>query len=141
MDGYPAELFHEINEKRFHLIPIQEKSITEFYIASTIPASAYSWQNISVSTVTTRAILITYDYKGNNCANVRNFAKVIYENLDWLKKYGHPKWKNTDFDSPIRNWDQYGCVKMQRPLNSTTSDQSLNELKKHIMDAVKDMNK
>jgi hypothetical protein len=33
-----------------------------------------------------------------NCQEVGKFAKLIHENLDWLKQNGHPKWQSIEFD-------------------------------------------
>jgi hypothetical protein len=35
----------------------------------------------------------------------------VNDNLPWLVKNGHPKWKTVDLNYPLKGWEQYGCVK------------------------------
>jgi len=58
-----------------------------------------------------KAVLISFDYKGENCGNVGLLAKILAENLDWLQQNGHPKWKTVDFGNSLKKWEQYGCVR------------------------------
>jgi TRAP transporter TAXI family solute receptor len=110
--GYPVKLFQNMDpEGLLHLVPIQDKSITEFYSVSMIPSSTYSWQKEAVSTIAVKAVLMSFDYKWNHCKNVGRLANIIYDNFDWLKQHGHKKWKNVDFDFKLKKWEQYGCVK------------------------------
>ncbi|MCP4344574.1 MAG: TAXI family TRAP transporter solute-binding subunit [Desulfobacterales bacterium] len=112
--GYPAPLFQEYDSEKFHLVPITEKSIAENYSKSVIPAKTYQWQDENVSTVSVKAVLMTYNYKRNNCDRVGNVARIIYENLESLKRKGHKKWGNVKLDLPVSGWEQYECVKKQK---------------------------
>ncbi len=58
--GYPAPLFKEYDFEKFHLVPINEKSITESYAKSVIPDKTYKWQDENVPTVSVKAVLMTY---------------------------------------------------------------------------------
>jgi len=112
--GYPVKLFQNLlTEGLLHLVPIQDKSITEFYPVSTIPSSTYPWQNEAVSTIAVKAVLITYDYKWRHCDNVGRLANLMSDNFDWLKQHGHKKWNNVDFDFKLKKWEQYRCVKKE----------------------------
>lgn len=110
--GYPVRLFQEgvSREDGLNLIPITNQDVMEFYPASTIPGGAYPWVADPVPTVTVKAVLVSYDFKGDNCGHVGNVAAILYQNLDWLKREGHPKWKSVDLDYELRGWEQYGCV-------------------------------
>ncbi len=109
--GYPVKLFQNlVTEGLLHLVPIQDKSITEFYPVSTIPSSTYPWQNEAVSTIAVKAVLITYDYRWHQCDNIGRLANLMYDNLDWLKQHGHKKWRNVDFDFKLKKWEQSRCV-------------------------------
>jgi hypothetical protein len=93
------------------LVPITNKSILEFYPSAQIPANTYSWQDQTIPTVAVKSVLISYDFRGGNCENVGKVAKIINENLEWLRVNGHPKWKSVDLNYPLKGWDQYDCVK------------------------------
>jgi uncharacterized protein len=110
--GYPVKLFTEDVSAAdgLALLPITSKSIIEFYPSAQIPAATYSWQEQAVNTVAVKAVLISYDFRGGNCENVGKVAKIIYENQEWLKTNGHPKWKSVDLNYPLKGWEQYDCV-------------------------------
>jgi len=104
--GIPVKLFTEdvSAEDKLALVPITNKNILEFYPAAQIPANTYPWQKQAVSTVAVKAVLISYDFRGSNCDNVGKFAKIVHDNLDWLRANGHPKWKTVDLNAPLKGW-------------------------------------
>ncbi len=111
--GHPVKLFTEnvTATDNLKVIPIENKDILEFYTPSIIPAGTYSWQNEEVRTAAVKAVLITFDYRAALCDHVGRFARILRENLDWLLKNGHPKWRQVDLDSQIKGWEQYECVR------------------------------
>jgi TRAP transporter TAXI family solute receptor len=111
--GYPVRLLTEgVTEgDGLALIPITNKSITEFYPRAEIPANTYSWQTAAVDTVAVKAVLISFDFRKLDCDNIGKFAKTIADNMSWLAKNGHPKWKSVDLAYPLRGWEQYDCVR------------------------------
>ncbi len=110
--GYPVKLLAaDISvEDNLVLLPIENEAITGFYPRTTIPAGTYDWQQEDVPTVAVKAVLISYNFRNVNCENVGRVGKLIYENMDWLKRNGHPKWKAVDLDYPLKGWQQYDCV-------------------------------
>ena len=111
--GFPVKLFAEdvAAADGLALVPITNKSILEFYPSAQIPANTYSWQDQTIQTVAVKAVLISYDFRGGNCENVGKFAKIVNENLEWLRVNGHPKWKSVDLNYSLKGWEQYDCVK------------------------------
>ena len=111
--GYPVKLFADDVSAGdgLALIPISNKSITEFYPQANIPANTYRWQQNTVNTVAVKAVLVSFNFRRANCEFVGEFSKNVYENLDWLIANGHPKWKSVDLDFPLKGWEQYDCVK------------------------------
>ncbi|HXG02756.1 MAG TPA: TAXI family TRAP transporter solute-binding subunit [Candidatus Binatia bacterium] len=111
--GYPVKLFREDVSAADNLVllPITNKSITEFYPRVEIPAGVYAWQTAPVSTVAVKAVLVSFDYRRRDCDNVGRFAQVLVSRLDWLVKNGHPKWQSVDVDYPLKGWEQYDCVR------------------------------
>src|SRR5215813_12659040 len=73
--GYPVKLLREgVTEgDQLRLVPITNKSITEFYPRAEIPAAAYAWQPEAVSTVAVKAVLTSFDFRGKNCDAIGQF--------------------------------------------------------------------
>jgi uncharacterized protein len=139
--GYPVKLFTEsvADPDGLALIPITNKSILEFYPNVEIPAKTYAWQPSAVSTVAVKAVLVSYDFRQRDCESVGKFGQILANNLDWLRKNGHPKWKVVDLDYPLKGWEQYDCVRKyvqrQRPAPAAKGKSSANP----VLEAIKDM--
>ena len=110
--GYPVKLLSEgvTAADNLALIPITNKSITEFYPRAEIPAGTYPWQPQVLPTVAVMAVLISFDFRRRDCDLVGQFAQTVSSNLGWLVKIGHPKWKSVDLNAPLKGWEQYDCV-------------------------------
>ena len=111
--GLPVKLFKDdvTEEDDLALIPILNKSIVEFYPEADIPANTYPWQHEVLNTVAVKAVLVSFNFRRVNCEYVGKFAQILYENMGWLTKNGHPKWKSVDLHFPLKGWEQYDCVK------------------------------
>ena len=116
--GYPVKLFAEeiSRDDNLHLLSLTDRSLREFYSASSIPAGTYSWQPEAVPVVAVKAVLMTYEfdrrntYFSNACDFVGFAARSIRENLDWLRVRGHPKWNSVNLNEEIPGWQQARCV-------------------------------
>ena len=93
------------------LIPITNKSITEFYPRAEIPANVYEWQRTPVNSVAVKAVLVSFDFRRKDCDNVGRFAQTMSKQMSWLLQNGHPKWKAVDLNYPLKGWEQYDCVR------------------------------
>ena len=140
--GAPVKLFTEnlSDADQLSLIPITNKSVTEFYPSVEIPANTYPGQDKAVHTVAVKAVLISFDFRRRDCDVIGQFAQTISTNMAWLTANGHPKWKAVDLNTPLRGWEQYDCVsrrlgtgagRLPSPAKSTGDNP--------VMDAVKDM--
>ena len=111
--GFPVKLLKEdVAEKDgLELIPITNKSITEFYPRADIPANVYEWQKTPVSSVAVKAVLVSFDFRRKDCDNVGRFAQTLQKQMPWLLQNGHPKWKVVDLNYPLKGWEQYDCVR------------------------------
>jgi len=138
--GYPAKLFAEsvTEADGLTLIPIYNKSITEFYPVVQIPAKTYAWQTAPVDTVAVKSVLVSYDFRRLDCDYVGRFAQAISTNLDWLKKNGHPKWQTVDFDFPLKGWEQYDCVRKYVSKSAPAPAKPKSSLNP-VMDAIKEI--
>ena len=144
--GYPVKLFTDdvTAADQLALIPITNKSITEFYPTVEMPARAYAWQDKAVNTVAVKSVLVSYDFRRKDCETVGRFAQVIARQMPWLAENGHPKWKAVDLEFPLRGWEQYDCVRKalgKRPLPvaaGTTTPASANPVSDAIKKALGD---
>ncbi len=111
--GAPVKLFVEDVKAAdgLALVPITSKSILDFYPGVQIPSNMYSWQVQAINTIAVKAVLMSYDFRALNCDYVGKFARILQDNLEWLKGNGHPKWKAVDLNSPVKGWEQYDCVR------------------------------
>lgn len=125
--GIPVKLFEEAVTELddLHLVPITHSEILRFYPAMEIPASTYGWQKTGVPTVGVKAVLITFDFRTEQCEQIGRFARILLENLDWLRQNGHPKWKQVDLDYPLKGWEQYDCAR-KHTMQSRHKDPSQN---------------
>jgi hypothetical protein len=137
--GYPVRLFTgDVSDKDgLALIPIENKSISEFYPRVEIPANTYAWQTTPVSTVAVKAVLVSFDFRRNDCEVVGRFAQTVSSNMEWLKKNGHPKWKVVDLEYPLKGWEQYDCVKkyLRKPMQAAPDKSPINP----VLQAIKEM--
>ncbi len=138
--GLPVTLFrNDIHEgDGLKLLPITNKSITEFYPRAKVPEGTYSWQKAVVPTVAVKAVLISFDFRRNNCEYVGRFAKSINENIDWLRENGHPKWKSVDLDYQMKGWGQYDCVKKYLEQAETDRDRKPANINP-VLEAIQDL--
>ena len=111
--GFPVKLLKEdVTEKDgLELIPITNKSITEFYPRAEIPANVYEWQKTPVNSVAVKAVLVSFDFRRKDCDNVGRFAQTLQKQMPSLLQNGHPKWKVVDLNYPLKGWEQYDCVR------------------------------
>ena len=107
--GAPARLFARPFEtgEQPHLVSVvipenaQENDVFQsFYQPATIPAGTYDWQDQAVATLTVGTVLFTSDKNPDQdrCRAIGRFARMVYDNLDWLRGNGHPKWKSVTID-------------------------------------------
>jgi hypothetical protein len=140
--GFPVKLFTEgVTEKDgLALIPVSSAKAAEFYPKTKIPANTYSWQPADVSTLAVKAVLVSYDFRNLDCELVGRLGQLVYENFNWLKENGHPKWKSVDLNYPLKGWEQYDCVKKylakKAPQAAPAQTKSAAETNP-VMDAVK----
>lgn len=91
------------------LVPITDDELSEVYVKTTIKANTYPWQKNDVQTFAVKSVLATNINNETNAQqeNIKKLLLDIKKNIDDLKKTGHPKWKDVDFDFDAVNWDVY----------------------------------
>jgi TRAP transporter TAXI family solute receptor len=116
--GQPVALFRDAVavEDALHLVPVDLPALRSLYPAVAIPADTYyPWQPKGVPTVAPRAVLVTRDWtkldgQEGACRLVGKVARVIADNLDHLRRDGHPKWSEVSLDARVPGWERSSCV-------------------------------
>jgi uncharacterized protein len=103
--------------KDLALVPVADPEIFRLYKPAVIKPEDYRWLKEDVRTVSVTAVLITFDFQGQNCESVGIVARLIKRYLDELQKAGHPKWNSVNLDEVIPGWERYRCV-IDRPDHS-----------------------
>jgi uncharacterized protein len=138
--GYPVKLFTDgvTEADGLALVPIRNKSITEFYPRVEIPAGGYRWQKAPVETVAVKSVLISFDFRRRDCDTVGKFGRLLSDNVSWLTQHGHPKWKTVDLQFPLKGWEQYDCVKklLGKPVTASTRERRSDPVDP-VMEAIK----
>jgi uncharacterized protein len=117
--GLPAGLLRDnvAIEDALHLVPVDHPALRDLYPTSVIPADTYyPWQPEEVPTVAPRAVLMTLRWtqpgrEEEACRLVGKIARVVADNLDRLRRVGHPKWREVDLEAdPPAGWERSPCV-------------------------------
>lgn len=141
--GHPVRLLSEgvTAADELALAPITNKDIAEFYPRVAIPANVYAWQPQPVETVAVKAVLVSFDFRRNDCENVGRFAQIVSNNMQWLTRNGHPKWKTVNLDAQLKGWEQYDCVRkyLQKPGTRAAAPVKASGEINPVMDAIREM--
>ncbi len=75
-----------------------------------ITKADYPWLDQDVETASTMAVLMTFNFLGNNRDNLAMLARLIKDNLDRFQQTGHNKWNEVQLDQTIPGWERYQSV-------------------------------
>jgi TRAP transporter TAXI family solute receptor len=116
--GKPAKLLSEGSRlSELALVPIDiPQSLNQVYKPASVTFDDYRWLREPVDTVAVTAVLMTFDFRGANCADVAVISKLIRENLDELQRTGHEKWREVDVAQPLPGWQKSQCVSEREAL-------------------------
>lgn len=117
--GAPVEALADSRiDNSFHLVPITDDILRASYKPVTIPGGTYPYQRTDVQTVSVKTLLMTYEYGtgknayyNNACKAVADVTNLIVDNIDELRRTGHPKWKDIDLTEIPKGWDIGMCVR------------------------------
>ena len=117
--GQPAKIFSDMRPEARQFIKLlrldaqaaPSQGAMGTYAATNIRASSYpNWLSEDVPALTTKAMLVTYDYQSSAVQNtLTRFARSLCTNFERLKADGHAKWQEVSLDLPPlgRNWSYY----------------------------------
>src|SRR5260370_10377285 len=96
--GYPVKLLKEdVTEKDgLELIPITNKSITEFYPRAEIPANVYEWQQTPVNTVAVKAGRGSLHFPRKDCDHGGPFSRAPTPPVTCASHKRHSKSRDLD---------------------------------------------
>lgn len=95
--GRPATLFTTASGIR--LVPLSHPKLDSFgyYTKTMIPADgSYPFQKSAVQTYKVNNLIVTYAFKNQYQAEIREFVGCIARNIETLQKNGHPKWRDVN---------------------------------------------
>lgn len=111
--GKPLRLLSD-NDPRLSdltLVSIETPRVTSKYTPTVITREDYRWLDRDVKTVGVRAVLMSFDFRQEQCDNVGMVANRIAANIEELReKIGHPKWRLVDLDTGVSGWERFACA-------------------------------
>ncbi len=117
--GAPTRLLQETSAgDDLRLVTIPGTIAGDYYGITTVRAGTYPWMAEDVTTAAVRAVLMTYEFDPRrsayfkaSCDAVTEISYLIKENIDQLRRGGHPKWNEVDLEMVPSGWEQASCVK------------------------------
>ncbi|MCF6327150.1 MAG: TAXI family TRAP transporter solute-binding subunit [Devosiaceae bacterium] len=117
--GSPTKLLSDTNAADdLRLVTIPGAIAGDYYVPTTVKAGTYPWMAEDVMTASVRAVLMTYEFDPNrnayfkaSCDAVTEISYLIKENMELLRRSGHPKWNEVDIEAVPSGWEQAACVK------------------------------
>lgn len=117
--GSPTKLLSDTNAgDDLRLVTIPGAIAGDYYVPTTVKAGTYPWMAEDVMTASVRAVLMTYEFDPNrnayfkaSCDAVTEISYLIKENMELLRRSGHPKWNEVDIEAVPSGWEQAACVK------------------------------
>ena len=111
--GQPWKTLAETDVKKFDklkIVPITDSRLLNVYESTILKKEFYNFLDNDIPSISTRAILVTYNYKPSltnprfkyYIGNIENIINGIFNNLEWLQNNRHPKWKEVAL-SNVRN--------------------------------------
>jgi len=122
----PIKKLTEIGlDENIKLIPLSDYRLKEIYIPSVLPKSLYPFMDKDISTFAVKSVLAT-NVNAETEMHKKNISKLmedIRSKLPDLKKNGHPKWKEVDFENlKEMDWEIYKSVETM--LEQTIEDKN-----------------
>ena len=134
--GQPAKIFADMRPEARQFIKLlrldaqaaPSQGAMGTYATTNIRASSYpNWLSEDVPALTTKAMLVTYDYQSRAVQNtLTRFARSLCTNFERLKADGHAKWQEVSLELPPlgRNWSYYAPTERELVACNATRQQA-----------------
>ncbi|AKJ27802.1 TAXI family TRAP transporter solute-binding subunit [Caldimonas brevitalea] len=118
--GQPAKLFADMKQEARQYVKLlkldpqasESQAATSIYNHSAIRSASYpNWLQDDVATLSTKALLVTYNYRTPDLQQLlTRFALSMCRNFDQLRAEGHAKWQEVSLTLPPlgAGWSYYG---------------------------------
>lgn len=101
-----------------HFLSLDDPTLLEqYYVASEIGTSDYTWIDSTTPTIAVKAVLVSFDfsrrkssYYMNRCDQLFQIGGIIRDNIEQLQQEGHKKWQEVDLDQKIGRWELDKCA-------------------------------
>ena len=114
-----------------HFVPLNDPKMLQEYVSSEIRSDDYAWFDNTIPTIAVKAVLVCFDFSSKRteyyklrCQQLSQLGKVIKDNIDELRRTGHPKWQEVNLEENIGIWELDTCSRQQ----SSTTDDELDKL-------------
>lgn len=125
--GKPVKLFKNLEKLKeeseyaslieaVHFVPLDDPKMLKEYAVSEISSADYAWLDNTVPTIAVKAALISFDFSEKNtpyyrkrCEELAQLGKIIRENIEELRRTGHPKWREVNLDEKTGMWKPDSC--------------------------------
>jgi len=125
--------------KDVHFARLDDPTMRAEYQVSSIGPGDYGWFDGEVPTIAVKAVLISFDFSSEinsyyrqRCQQLAVLGKALRDNIDQLKRNGHPKWQEVNLDEKVGIWELDTCSQQQ---TATQQSEQLDET--DITDAIK----
>jgi uncharacterized protein len=123
--GQPAKLLTELKPESRQYIkllrlaeqtPEAQAALATYFLAMVRASNYPNWLTEDVPTLTTKALLVTYDYAaGATREKLTRFSRSLCRNFDTLRAQGHAKWQQVSLDLPLlgKGWRYYTATERE----------------------------
>ncbi len=112
----PVGKLNELSERSKNLIklvPIENPKLQNIYKPTVIKKGTYRWEDKDIPTFSVQSLLVANTAKETpeEIKSLELLLTDIKNNIEKLRKEGHPKWKEIDFDFSKVKWEIHPSAK------------------------------
>lgn len=98
-----------------HFLPMNNAKFYEEYEPTEIAVGDYDFVKATVPTISVQSMLVSLDSTNvsgvsERCEALKKLLGLMRDNKEYLKRNGHPKWYEVNFDKEVVGWKKDTCV-------------------------------